>query len=99
MEHATGVDRLTASERFWGLVIDGADNVAYRLLRNGLGRVYEPIRDTAAGLIGGELADVAGHRRVANAIARGNERGAEVAARKVLSQGAAAIATAMTEDR
>jgi DNA-binding FadR family transcriptional regulator len=98
METATGVELLTLSEQFWGLVIDGADNVAYRLLRNGLEKVYEPIRELAAGLIGGELADVAGHRRVASAIARGQERGAEVAARRVLSQGAAAIATAMTED-
>jgi DNA-binding FadR family transcriptional regulator len=99
MGNATGVELLTLSEQFWALVIDGADNVAYRLLRNSLEQVYAPIREHVTGLIGSELADVAGHRRVASAIARGQERGAEVAARRVLSQGAAAIATAMTGDR
>jgi DNA-binding FadR family transcriptional regulator len=99
MVPATGIELLALSERFWDLVIDGADNVAYRLLRNGLARVYEPIRDDVARLIGTELSDVAAHRRVAGAIARGQARAAEVAARKVLSRGAAAVAHAMTEER
>jgi DNA-binding FadR family transcriptional regulator len=98
MSEASGVELLTLSERFWSAVIDGADNVAYRLLRNSLTRVYEPIRDEVARLIDDELGDVAGHRRVAAAIARGQERQAEVAARRVLSRGAAAVATALTEE-
>lgn len=93
------VDRLAASEHFWSLVIDGADNVAYRLLHNSLERVYGPIRDQVAVLITAELGDVAGHRKVAAAIAKGQERAAEVAARKVLAQGAAAVVAAMTETR
>jgi DNA-binding FadR family transcriptional regulator len=93
----TPLDALAASERFWGLVIDGADNVAYRLLHNSLERVYEPVRDQIASLIGDELADAAGHRRVAGAIAKGQERAAEVAARKVLAVGAAAVVAAMAE--
>jgi GntR family transcriptional regulator, transcriptional repressor for pyruvate dehydrogenase complex len=92
----TDIDRLAASEAFWTLVIDGADNVAYRLLHNSLERVYEPIRDQVASLIADELADVAGHRKVASAIAKGQERPAEVAARRVLAQGAAAVVAAMT---
>ena len=100
MESATDpLQRLELSERFWGLVIDGADNVAYRLLQNSLHRVYEPIRDEAAQLIGDELADVAAHRKVAIAISKGQERAAELAARKVLGRGAAAVAAAMTESR
>lgn len=91
--------RLVLSERFWGLVVDGADNVAYRLLRNSLAQVYEPIRADVPGLIGSELTDTAGHRKVATAIARGQERNAEVAARRVLSQGAAAVAAAMGDQR
>ena len=89
-------DRLAASERFWTLVIEGADNVAYRLLHNSLERVYAPIRDEVAVLIGGELSDAAGHRKVAAAIAKGQERGAEVAARRVLALGTAAVVAAMT---
>jgi DNA-binding FadR family transcriptional regulator len=95
---ASDVDRLAATERFWGLVIDGADNVAYRLLHNSLERVYEPIRDQVASLIADELSDISGHRKVAAAIAKGQERGAEVAARKVLAQGAAAVVAAMAAD-
>ena len=90
-------ERLALSERFWTTVIDGADNVAYRLLQNSLHRVYDPIRDQAAILIATELDDAAGHRRVAAAIAKGNERNAELAARRVLAQGAAAVAAAMAE--
>jgi len=99
MAAASGVDRLALSERFWDLVVEGADNVAYRLLRNSLVRVYEPIRAQVAELLTDELHDVAGHRRVAGAIARGQERQAEVAARRVLSRGAAAVARALSEDR
>jgi DNA-binding FadR family transcriptional regulator len=93
----TDADRLAASERFWALVIDGADNVAYRLLHNSLERIYEPIRDEVASLIAGELADAAGHRKVAASIGKGQERGAELAARKVLALGTAAVVAAMTE--
>ena len=92
-------ERLELSERFWGLVVDGADNVAYRLLRNSLAHVYEPIRADVPQLIADELADAAGHRKVAAAIAKGNERNAEVAARRVLSQGAASVAAAMAARR
>jgi DNA-binding FadR family transcriptional regulator len=94
---ATDAERLEASERFWGLVIEGADNVAYRLLHNSLERVYEPVRDQIASLIGDELADAAAHHKVAAAIAKGQERAAEVAARKVLALGAAAVVAAMAE--
>jgi DNA-binding FadR family transcriptional regulator len=88
---------LGLSERFWDTVIEGSDNVAYRLLRNGLERVYAPIKDQIAVLIADELADTAAHRRVLNTIAKGDERAAEVAARGVLHRGAEAVAAAMTE--
>jgi DNA-binding FadR family transcriptional regulator len=93
---ADAAGRLEASVRFWSHVIDGADNVAYRLLRNSLERMYDPIRGEAAVLIADELDDVAGHRKVAAAIAKGQERNAELAARKVLARGTAAVATAMS---
>ncbi|MEY2478315.1 MAG: GntR family transcriptional regulator, transcriptional repressor for pyruvate dehydrogenase complex [Actinomycetota bacterium] len=93
----TPLDALGASERFWGLVIEGADNVAYRLLHNSQERIYEPIRDQVASLIADELDDGAGHRRVAVAIAKGQERAAEVAARKVLARGTEAVVAAMAE--
>jgi DNA-binding FadR family transcriptional regulator len=92
------VELFRLSERFWGLVIDGADNVAYQLLLNVLERVYAPLSvDAIATLVGDELQDAAGHRRVATAIAAGNERQAEVAARKVLGRGAAAVTEVLVD--
>jgi GntR family transcriptional regulator, transcriptional repressor for pyruvate dehydrogenase complex len=86
------------SERFWGLVIAGADNVAYQLLLNVLERVYAPLSvDAIAILLSDELHDVAGHRRVAAAIAAGNERHAELTARKVLGRGAAEVVAALAD--
>jgi DNA-binding GntR family transcriptional regulator len=90
------VELFRLSERFWSLVIDGADNVAYQLLLNVQERVYAPVSiDALSILIRDELRDIAGHRRVAAAIAAGNERQAEQAARKVLDRGAAAVVTAL----
>ncbi|MBV9412064.1 MAG: FadR family transcriptional regulator [Acidimicrobiia bacterium] len=85
------------SERFWSLVIDGADNVAYQLLLNVLERVYAPLSiEALAVLLGDELHDVASHRRLASAIAAGNERQAEVTARKVLARGASAVVATLS---
>jgi DNA-binding FadR family transcriptional regulator len=59
--------------------------------------VYAPIKEQIASLIAAELGDTAAHRRVLQAIAKGDERAAEVAARSVLHRGAEAVAAAMTE--
>jgi len=92
------VGLFTLSERLWGLIIEGADNVAYQLLLNVLQRVYAPLSvEGLAVLIGDELHDVAGHRRVAAAIADGKARQAELAARKVLGRGAAAVVDALAD--
>jgi GntR family transcriptional repressor for pyruvate dehydrogenase complex len=102
MEETEGVGDdvalFTLTERFWNHVIQGADNVAYALLLNVLERVYAPIdREALAVLLSDELHDTAGHRRVAAAIAKGQERQAELAARKVLDRGAAAVAGTLAE--
>jgi DNA-binding FadR family transcriptional regulator len=94
------VELFTLSERFWGLIIEGSDNVAYQLLLNMLERVYAPLSvEALAVLMASELHDTAGHRRIAGAIGAGNERQAELAARKVLGQGAATIVEALAEGR
>jgi DNA-binding FadR family transcriptional regulator len=102
MDHALDADDdvelFTLSERFWGLVVDGADNVAYQLLLNVLRRVYSPIPlEAIAVLVADELHDVAGHKRVASAISKHQERPAELAARKVLDQGAAAVTETLAD--
>ena len=92
------VELFTLSERLWGLIIEGADNVAYQLLLNVLQRVYAPLSvEGLAALLGDELHDVAGHRRIAAAITDGKAGQAEVAARKVLGRGAAAVVDALAD--
>jgi GntR family transcriptional regulator, transcriptional repressor for pyruvate dehydrogenase complex len=102
MEATAGIGHdvalFTLTERFWDHVIQGADNVAYQLLLNVLVRVYAPIdREALAVLLSDELHDTAGHRRVATAIAKGQERQAELTAHKVLDRGAAAVAGTLAE--
>jgi GntR family transcriptional repressor for pyruvate dehydrogenase complex len=92
------VELFALSERFWALVIDGADNVAYQLLLNVLRRVYAPIApQSLAVLLRVEVRDVAAHRRVASAIGKHQEHAAEVAARKVLDAGAAAVTETLAD--
>jgi GntR family transcriptional regulator, transcriptional repressor for pyruvate dehydrogenase complex len=69
---------------FWGLVVDGADNVAYRLAFNSLIRCLRANRKGALALISEELLDWRRRALVEDAIAEGNEKAAERHARKAL---------------
>jgi DNA-binding FadR family transcriptional regulator len=86
----------THSRRLWDLVIDGSDNIAYRLLLNALSRLYEPVEPLLHEVLAPELRDIAGHRAVADAIARSDADGAESAARAVLARGTDAMTRALT---
>jgi GntR family transcriptional repressor for pyruvate dehydrogenase complex len=73
--------------RFWGLVVDGADNIAYTLAFNSLIRCLRANEEPALRLISGELLD---HRRrllVEQAISGGDEHTAELRAREALAGG------------
>lgn len=77
---------------FWDLVIDGADNIAYRLAFNSLRDSAQPHHQLLHAVIGGEWRDVGGHRAMADAIGDGDETGAERAARTMLAKGSATVA-------
>lgn len=77
--------------RFWGEVVEGSQNLAFRLAMNSLRKVYEPAQDVLAPLLSGELHDLAGCRRLAKAIRAGNEAGAAQAARSILRRGLDAV--------
>lgn len=88
MEDAGDVDTLVDLDtEFWGLVVDGADNIAYRLAFNSLIRSLETHRQPALELIGDELLDPAARRAVADAISGGDEEEAARRAREALSGG------------
>lgn len=73
--------------RFWELIVDGADNVAYRLAFNSLRDGVTPLAAALPAVQADELRDHAGHRAIAQAIAVGDERRAERTARTLLQRG------------
>jgi DNA-binding FadR family transcriptional regulator len=76
---------------FWDLVVDGSDNVAYRLALNSLRRSYQPVEAVVSEILATELRDAAGHQAVADAIRAGQAEQARVAAVRLLAQGTAAM--------
>jgi GntR family transcriptional repressor for pyruvate dehydrogenase complex len=86
MEKTDDIDALTDLDpAFWALVVDGADNIAYRLAFNSLIRCLRANQRPALALITGELLDHRGRRAVAEAIAEHDEAAAELSARETLS--------------
>lgn len=73
---------------FWETVIEGSQNIAYLLAYNGLTATYRPLREVVAVLVEPELVNIAGHRNMVMAIARGDCANAEIAARLVLESSA-----------
>jgi GntR family transcriptional repressor for pyruvate dehydrogenase complex len=75
-------------DRFWALIVDGADNIAYRLALNTL-VAGQRVLSLDAGLIARELADPPAIRELAAAIAERDEDGAHARARELLGRSAA----------
>lgn len=82
---------------FWDALVEGSDNVAYRLAFNSLRRVYEPAIDALAPVLLAELADTDGHRAITAAVSSGDRPGAEDAAWALLARGTAAMTSLLTE--
>lgn len=84
----TDVDvRNTLYEALWDLIIDASDNLAYRLALNTLASGRQMVVD--ASRIGAELADEEAIRRLASAIAAGDDEAAPARARELLERSAA----------
>jgi GntR family transcriptional regulator, transcriptional repressor for pyruvate dehydrogenase complex len=81
---------------WWELLVDGSDNIAYRLAFNGLRRTYEPISDLLVELLSEELRAHDVRLRLADHVAEGDGDGAAVAAAQLLSLGSAAVITAFS---
>jgi GntR family transcriptional regulator, transcriptional repressor for pyruvate dehydrogenase complex len=79
--------RNTIYEAFWDLVIEGADNLAYRLALNTLVGGQQAL-DLDARLIAAELRDPAAIRALARAIAAGDDDLAHTRARELLERSA-----------
>lgn len=85
------------SERYaalWELIVDGADNIAYRLALNSLLAGVHALGELSHELHAAEHADAGGRRRLVRAITRRDAAGAERAARQLLEHTLAAAAEA-----
>ena len=76
----------TIYEAFWDLVVEGADNLAYRLALNTL--VSRPAVRLDAARVGGELGDPEAIRALAAAIAARDDDAAHARARELLERSA-----------
>jgi GntR family transcriptional regulator, transcriptional repressor for pyruvate dehydrogenase complex len=78
--------RNTLYEAFWDLIIDGADNLAYRLALNTLQTGRQMSVD--APRVAAELTDAEAIRRLAAAIANGDQTAARDQAQELLERSA-----------
>lgn len=83
--------------RFWQLVVDSADNIAYRLAFNSLRDAATPLLDALPAVTGDELRDLAAHRALAVAIGRGHHERAESVARRLLQLGIGSITAVLAQ--
>lgn len=87
---AAGADRAERQRlalRFWGVLVDGSDNLAYRLAFNTLRDAYEVFMHLLTDLMADEFMDAAGYAAMADAVAGGDGDAAAAAAAALLSRG------------
>ncbi|HVX16472.1 MAG TPA: GntR family transcriptional regulator [Acidimicrobiales bacterium] len=85
------VERAERDLRFWECLVEGADNVAYRLAFNSLRQVYEPVLPVLAGILADEFGDLDDHRAIVAAVADRDPATAQDAAWALLARGTAAM--------
>jgi len=78
-------ERETAYAALWTALVDGADNLAYRLAFNSLVGGVDAIGAPALELLADELRDDAGHAALVDALVRRDAPAAEMAARALLT--------------
>lgn len=81
--------------RFWTILVDGSENVAYRLAMNSLVATYRKIQHVLLGVLAEELSDLNAYRAVARAIAEHDEEDAEFYARDLVRMGERRISELM----
>lgn len=72
---------------FWSTLVDGTENVAYRLAYNSLRDAYGKCMDLLTGILADELGDRKSYRAIATAVRRGDARSAERLARTLTARG------------
>ncbi|MEZ6186852.1 MAG: FCD domain-containing protein [Planctomycetota bacterium] len=83
--------RQTTSLAFWDALVEGSQNVAYRLAFNSLRASYDRFRGALVEVLAEELRDVDGFQAVVDAVAAGDPEAARRAASALLSRGASGL--------
>ncbi|MCO4761486.1 MAG: FadR family transcriptional regulator [Myxococcales bacterium] len=81
--------------QFWDRIVDGSDNIAYRLAYNAMSEVYSLVRPALIEILAPEIRDVARCRQIAEAVSAHNEPLATEIARALLAKGTTALSDAM----
>lgn len=89
------VGRQRHAMAFWDHVVDGADSIVFRLMFNTLRSAYEPTLPALATMMAAEVGDGRPYRKLAAAIASGDPRAAEAAARQLLEPATEALLAAL----
>lgn len=87
------------ANRFWSVLVEGADNIAYQLAFNALEETYERCRELLARALAPELADLGAYRAIAAAVRSGDGAGAEAGARALLRRGETGLLAALERAR
>ncbi|MFU8803703.1 MAG: FadR/GntR family transcriptional regulator [Bradymonadaceae bacterium] len=80
------------SMRFWSILVEGSDNVAYQLAYNSLGEAYGKFAHLLTHILADEFKDLQAYRAIARAVREGDEIEAEAMARELIQLGEARIA-------
>jgi DNA-binding FadR family transcriptional regulator len=83
------------ASRFWDHLVEGADNVAYRLALNALNETYDRCRILLVRVLEPELADPAAYRAIAAAVRAGDGEAAARRARVLLGRGETGVLEAL----
>jgi DNA-binding FadR family transcriptional regulator len=81
----------TLDLEFWDALVEGSDNIAYRLAFNSLRRVVELAGRPLHSVLADELHDHAAHAAVAEAVGRSDGPAAAAAAAALLARGSEAV--------
>lgn len=78
---------------WWGALVDGSDNLAYRLAFNSLREGYVRFMHLLAPVLADEVGDIGAYRAITDAVAEGRQADAEAGARALLAQGTESMTT------
>lgn len=72
---------------FWATLVEGSQNLAYRLAFNTMGEVYDKLMDLLTTTLGDELTHLAGYRAIAQAVRARDGVKAEKKAKDLIQRG------------